>query len=116
MGKEGVAGMGEGWGLWCQAGGPMTGSDVAGHAASPAVAAIRSNAARGTRSSRPTCTTGRPVSPPVKRQRWQSRYAEVRPIRSTAAASSTVRKSGRSPRVFGGDDHGAATPSATSRN
>jgi hypothetical protein len=32
----------------------------------------------------------------LNRHRWQSRYADVRPILNTAAASSTVRKSGSS--------------------
>jgi hypothetical protein len=67
-----------------------------GHERPAPASARRIRAARGTRSWRPTWTTGRPDSPPLNRQRWHSRYAEVRPIRNTPAASSTVKKSGSS--------------------
>ena len=48
----------------------------------------------GTRSCRPTVMTGRPSAPSVALYRCASSYAAVRPMRSTLAASSTVKKSG----------------------
>ena len=57
----------------------------------------RSKAARGTRNCLPIRITGNPA-PPSVRMNWRaSSYAPVRPMRNTAAASSTVRKSGKGP-------------------
>ena len=57
----------------------------------------RSKTARGTRSCLPIRITGNPA-PPSVRMNWRaSSYAAVRPIRNTAAASSTVKKSGNGP-------------------
>ena len=64
--------------------------------------ARRSSARRGTRSWRPTRTTGRPSRPSGYSHRWASTYAEVRPMRCRRPASTTVRKSGRPP--TGGSD------------
>lgn len=54
----------------------------------------RSSRARGTRNCLPRRMTGIPLTPPVARYSRASSYALLLPIRRTAAASSTVRKSG----------------------
>jgi hypothetical protein len=54
----------------------------------------RSSRARGTRNCLPTRMTGTPLAPSDATYLRASSYALLRPIRSTAAASSTVRKSG----------------------
>ena len=54
----------------------------------------RSSRARGTRNCLPRRMTGIPLAPSVARYSRASSYALLLPIRRTAAASSTVRKSG----------------------
>ena len=54
----------------------------------------RSSRARGTRNCLPRRMTGIPLDPSVARYSRASSYALLLPIRRTAAASSTVRKSG----------------------
>jgi hypothetical protein len=54
----------------------------------------RSSRARGTRNCLPRRMTGIPLAPSVARYSRTSSYALLLPIRRTAAASSTVRKSG----------------------
>jgi hypothetical protein len=53
-----------------------------------------SSRARGTRNCLPSRMTGIPLAPSVARYSRASSYALLLPIRRTAAASSTVRKSG----------------------
>ena len=57
----------------------------------PSLSSMRS---RGTRNCLPNRSTGIPLAPLLASYLRASRYAAVRPRRSTSAASSTVRKSG----------------------
>jgi hypothetical protein len=61
---------------------------------------IASSLTRGTRSNLPNRTTGRPLTPSAPRYSRASAYAADRPIRKTAAASSTVKKSGIATRAL----------------
>jgi hypothetical protein len=63
-----------------------------GHVIGPPIQ--RSSRARGTRNCLPRRMTGSPLAPSVARDSRASSYALLLPIRRTAAASSTVRKSG----------------------